>query len=90
MSDFEERLIWDAGTKPWKGQKNFIRKKNRNKLSSNGKRKSQLRRDREALSAPIWANAATAAATLAGNQFCTVRSFSQLTNLYHDKEGMMD
>ena len=67
--------------------KECIRKKNRNKLSSNGKRKSQLRRDREALSAPIWANAA---ATRAGNQFCTVRSFSQLTNLYHDKKGMMD
>ena len=59
----------------------------KNTWRSNGKRKSQLRRDREALSAPIWANAT---ATLAGNQFCIVRSFSQLTNLYHDKEGMMD
>ena len=44
----------------------------KNTWRSNGKRKSQLRRDREALSAPIWANAT--AATPAGNQFCTVRS----------------
>ena len=56
-------------------------------LAIKWQKKVTIEKRQRALSAPIWANAT---ATLAGNQFCIVRSFSQLTNLYHDKEGMMD